>query len=1344
MDRNKIISFLLAFVMILGIFVDPVFAITRNQNEAKEVNYETQEINGKSYKVYKVSELGLKNPEKLLAPKYRTRAAGDPMEDWVKINIQSNTVGLTLGNDFHVEVYVALRKDSTKIAKALINPTQEKVKNQIFHFVKTEAYDENNPDHQDPDKWYLYVEDNFKYDIRFGYGESGNFGSESMTMTIQQRAVPLYKAVWFTNKQQRPVVDAIYNDGDNIANPVKLNTTDFAENEYKSFSSEKMPFYVAQKEVIVKEENLGTVPAENFLVSDMKGAVLWKLLIDQNGEKKTQGFVKDGDTKYHFNITGDYKTPFVATMREELKVKFDPNGATFDQAVKTEQAIGHSMKIGESFGDLEAVTVPTKDQISNIPQKDNNDQEFVGWVTDEANKDLDFSNGQNKDKLVKPQGYEVKDKVTFYAVYAPVAQGRVAVQYVDAEGNAILDKYKIKDEKYPDHAEGNKGKPVEASKIKEPKFIGYKRTADTIADAIKNKTYETDKIQTVEVKYEKLPDIIPEKKNGQDNPDVTPEVKEHYAKVTFQVAAADDEKAKLQLAGADATSPLVYYVNPVEGIKIKDVASVNAVSKNTNLYKVDANDMWKFDPESITSTNQEILQARDDQDNVVKTEITLTAKVEDKAAVKFKDKLDPETIKVWVGDDIDWKKGVKVKDDAENKDQLVADLKTELAKANAKVEDLGENGTIDAPATARTSATQNLPEGKKGNLKVTFDDGSSLVVNEQMLYVSPLKVPVKPGEDNQIDPDKLPTDKIAVKFLLGEGVKIGDKEGNATTPVLYTTYYVKPNTGLVKSDIPTTELQDNYKNNKWYNGDAELADADYTNITAEKSFVAKATPKGKGSAQVEYHVGTKNITDNIADLKIDGQTYPANNKLPGKADTAIDTTKITQPELLGYKIVNITTEPATDAKYTEAGTAKVIFNYEKIDDIIGPVKPGDQKPTGYVTVAFKAATGAELDPGETSYFVNPKAEIKAKISKVGDNYQISGKKADGTDLTGNVPAVTSTDENKYEIQYADGDAKKWAYDNFDKVDQDLTTDTTFTAQVIKLGDPTVTFPPVEIEKGGSKEVTPDPKDKYGKKINNPVKPENPDKIEKPDGVTVTVEDDGKIKIEVPKDYKGPGKFTIKIPYKIDDKEVIGEINVTIKEDKPTPKPEPQPEPKPEPKPVPEPEFNLDFKVHEYVPTFPVYAEVPKKSVEDVKVLDKLWYIFHIDKYDYEEVRNYNSTSHKMDVTPVIRNERTMLPLRYVAEAIGADVKWDPETRTATFTKDGLTATIQIDSDEIVLSNGKTVKMDSKPLNINARILVSVVNVGNVFGLTNGNTLDGVDQDIEWDHDTRTATIYIRR
>ena len=162
---------------------------------------------------------------------------------------------------------------------------------------------------------------------------------------------------------------------------------------------------------------------------------------------------------------------------------------------------------------------------------------------------------------------------------------------------------------------------------------------------------------------------------------------------------------------------------------------------------------------------------------------------------------------------------------------------------------------------------------------------------------------------------------------------------------------------------------------------------------------------------------------------------------------------------------------------------------------------------------------------------------------------------------------------------------------------------------------------------------------------------------------------------------------------------------------------------------------------EIVPTIPVFADAEKKVTP---IHDTLWYVFHINEYQYEVVRNGVVTKRIMDVTPVIQNDRTMLPLRYVAEAIGADVQWDAKTRTARFTKDGLTASIQIDGDEIVLSNGKTIKMDSKPLNIKDRILVSVTNVANVFGMTNGHTLDSTDQDIEWNQNDKTATIYIRR
>jgi|GEM_PF-5136113 len=188
----------------------------------------------------------------------------------------------------------------------------------------------------------------------------------------------------------------------------------------------------------------------------------------------------------------------------------------------------------------------------------------------------------------------------------------------------------------------------------------------------------------------------------------------------------------------------------------------------------------------------------------------------------------------------------------------------------------------------------------------------------------------------------------------------------------------------------------------------------------------------------------------------------------------------------------------------------------------------------------------------------------------------------------------------------------------------------------------------------------------------------------------------------------------------------------------TKNPEVKPDPKPNPKPEPQVLEKIEeptFKRHDYTPTYPVVTRVPEE--------DSLKYIFTIDEYYYKEVRNGLTRDFKMDVAPLIKSERTMLPLRYVGEALDAEVKWDDKTRTATFIKNGRRAEIQIDNDEIVLSNGEILKMDSKPLNINSRILVPVSNVANVFGLTNGNTEDNIKQDIEWDKDTRTVTIYVR-
>ena len=64
-----------------------------------------------------------------------------------------------------------------------------------------------------------------------------------------------------------------------------------------------------------------------------------------------------------------------------------------------------------------------------------------------------------------------------------------------------------------------------------------------------------------------------------------------------------------------------------------------------------------------------------------------------------------------------------------------------------------------------------------------------------------------------------------------------------------------------------------------------------------------------------------------------------------------------------------------------------------------------------------------------------------------------------------------------------------------------------------------------------------------------------------------------------------------------------------------------------------------------------------------------------------------------DVAPVIRNDRTMLPARFVAENLGASVEWNSETKTVLIKKDDISIELQIGSETAVV-NGVEITLDS--------------------------------------------------
>ena len=139
----------------------------------------------------------------------------------------------------------------------------------------------------------------------------------------------------------------------------------------------------------------------------------------------------------------------------------------------------------------------------------------------------------------------------------------------------------------------------------------------------------------------------------------------------------------------------------------------------------------------------------------------------------------------------------------------------------------------------------------------------------------------------------------------------------------------------------------------------------------------------------------------------------------------------------------------------------------------------------------------------------------------------------------------------------------------------------------------------------------------------------------------------------------------------------------------------------------------------------------------------------IGRYDYEVVNKWtdngadvpapapsddtikvivNDKPVAFDVAPTIINDRTMVPLRAIFEALGADVDWDDATKTITAVKDDTTIKMQIGNDKMT-KNGAESALDSAPVIIDSRTLVPVRAIAESFG-----------SDVSWEAETKTVIV----
>ncbi|MDW7672481.1 MAG: stalk domain-containing protein [Bacillota bacterium] len=99
-----------------------------------------------------------------------------------------------------------------------------------------------------------------------------------------------------------------------------------------------------------------------------------------------------------------------------------------------------------------------------------------------------------------------------------------------------------------------------------------------------------------------------------------------------------------------------------------------------------------------------------------------------------------------------------------------------------------------------------------------------------------------------------------------------------------------------------------------------------------------------------------------------------------------------------------------------------------------------------------------------------------------------------------------------------------------------------------------------------------------------------------------------------------------------------------------------------------------------------------------------------------------------DVSPVIEDGRTLVPVAHLLRALGAEVNWDGDSRTVTITQDDTTILLTIDS-QTALINGQATQMQVPARILNSRTLVPLRFVA-----------ENLEANVEWDGVNRMVRV----
>lgn len=93
----------------------------------------------------------------------------------------------------------------------------------------------------------------------------------------------------------------------------------------------------------------------------------------------------------------------------------------------------------------------------------------------------------------------------------------------------------------------------------------------------------------------------------------------------------------------------------------------------------------------------------------------------------------------------------------------------------------------------------------------------------------------------------------------------------------------------------------------------------------------------------------------------------------------------------------------------------------------------------------------------------------------------------------------------------------------------------------------------------------------------------------------------------------------------------------------------------------------------------------------------------------------NFENKKMDSKPFAKDNRTFVPIRFVVEALGGNVDWNQELQTIKITSGNNTLELKLNSDQLI-KNGESIQMDTKPLVKNNRTFIPIRFVAESLGM----------------------------